>query len=318
MPRTSTTRRHSPAEPADQDLVRLYLTDAGRHPLLTREDEVRLAEIIERGRQARSRLDGGEKVTPSGRARLRREVRAAEEATETFVTSNLRLVVSVAKKYQWSGLPLLDLVQEGNLGLLHAVEKFDHRRGFKFSTYATWWIRQAINRGIANSGRVIRLPEHVMNRVDAVRRAGARLEVELGRPATVDEVASELGWRPDEVDDVHRLPADPSSLDVTLSEDSDQTMGEVIADAQAADPAAAAAAALMPEEVARWLEVLDDPERSVLRLRYGLDRGEARTLGEVGELLELSGEGVRRIERRAIAKLRQASGAAEARELLVA
>jgi len=313
-----TSRSSSNREAADQDLVRLYLTDAGRHPLLSREEEIRLAEVIEAGAGARVRLSGEERLRAAERARLRRQVRAAEDATETFVTANLRLVVSVAKKYQWSGLPLLDLVQEGNLGLIHAVEKFDHRRGFKFSTYATWWIRQAINRGIANSGRVIRLPEHVMNRVDAVRRAAARIETQLGRPPTTDEVAAELGWQPEEVEEVHRLPAEPSSLDTTLSEDSDQTMGDVIADAGAADPADAATATLLPAEVDRWLQVLDDPERSVLRLRYGLDQGAARTLGEVGELMDLSGEGVRRIERRALAKLRQASGAAEARELLVA
>ncbi|HEV2369787.1 MAG TPA: sigma-70 family RNA polymerase sigma factor, partial [Acidimicrobiales bacterium] len=182
----------------------------------------------------------------------------------------------------------------------------------------TWWIRQAISRGIANSARVIRLPEHVVNRVDAVRRAASRIEPRLGRLPTDDEVAEELGWTPEEVEEVHRLPGEPASLDVSLTEDSDQTMGELIADAGAADPLEEAAASLLPVEVGRLLEGLDGHEQAVLRLRYGLDRGQGRTLGEVGELLELSGEGVRRIERRALAKLRQARSAEEARELLVA
>ncbi|HVA43268.1 MAG TPA: sigma-70 family RNA polymerase sigma factor, partial [Acidimicrobiales bacterium] len=169
--------------PEDQDLVRLYLDDIARYPLLTKDDEARLGAIMEVGAAARARLE--QKGLPSSeRARLRRAVRAADQAADTFVQSNLRLVVSVAKRYQWSGLPLLDLVQEGNVGLIRAVEKFDYRKGFKFSTYATWWIRQAIGRGVANTARTIRLPIHVVDQLDTLRKATTALESDLGRAPT--------------------------------------------------------------------------------------------------------------------------------------
>ena len=177
----------------DEDLVRLYLTDIGQYPLLTKDDEVRLAQAIEAGREADEQLANPPKgLTTAKRRELRRTSREGEDAQQTFVQSNLRLVVSIAKKYQASGLPLLDLIQEGNLGLMHAVEKFDWRKGFKFSTYATWWIRQAITRGIANTGRTIRLPVHAGDTLARVQKAQARLELKYGRPATLAELGADL------------------------------------------------------------------------------------------------------------------------------
>ena len=184
----------------EEDLVRLYLTDIGQYPLLTKDDEVRLAQAIEAGNTARTELEAGEKGLTAARKReLRRLSRDGEKAERTFVQSNLRLVVSIAKKYQASGLPLLDLIQEGNLGLMHAVEKFDWRKGFKFSTYATWWIRQAITRGIANTGRTIRLPVHAGDTLARLQKARARLELKLGRPATLAELSAEVEMPEDKV-----------------------------------------------------------------------------------------------------------------------
>src|SRR5881227_3247758 len=168
-------------EERDQDLVRLYLEDIGRYPLLTKDDEARLAQAIERGRDAAAELERGEKLTPARKRELRRAVQEGRQAHLDFVNSNLRLVVSLAKRYQASDLPLLDLVQEGNLGLIHAVEKFDWRKGFKFSTYATWWIRQAIARGIANTGRTIRLPVHAGDQLSRLKKARVNLELQMGR-----------------------------------------------------------------------------------------------------------------------------------------
>ncbi len=197
----------------EEDLVRLYLTDIGQYPLLTKDDEVRLAQAIEAGNAAREELEsGGKEVTAARKRELRRQSRLGEQAERTFVQSNLRLVVSIAKKYQASGLPLLDLIQEGNLGLMHAVEKFDWRKGFKFSTYATWWIRQAITRGIANTGRTIRLPVHAGDTLARLQKARARLELKLGRPATLAELSAEVEMPEDKVTEALRFAAEPLSL----------------------------------------------------------------------------------------------------------
>ncbi|HUF96624.1 MAG TPA: sigma-70 family RNA polymerase sigma factor, partial [Ilumatobacter sp.] len=193
----------------DEDLVRLYLTDIGQYTLLTKDDEVRLAKAIEAGKEAIEALDaGGSDLTAAKKRELRRLARKGEEAERQFVQSNLRLVVSIAKKYQASGLPLLDLIQEGNLGLMHAVEKFDWRKGFKFSTYATWWIRQAITRGIANTGRTIRLPVHAGDTLARLQKARSRLELKYGRPATLSELAKEVEMPEDKVTEALRFAAE--------------------------------------------------------------------------------------------------------------
>src|SRR5437660_827912 len=258
-------------EERDQDLVRLYLEDIGRYPLLTKDDEARLAQTIERGHDAAAELDSGAKLTPARKRELRRAVAAGRQAHLDFVNSNLRLVVSLAKRYQASELPLLDLIQEGNLGLIHAVEKFDWRKGFKFSTYATWWIRQAITRGIANTGRTIRLPVHAGDQLTRLRKARATLEVKYGRPATMAELADELDMPIEKVSEIVRYAADTLSLSDPLREDGDAELGDVVADPSAVAPFDAAAEALLPEEINRLLKPLDDREREILRLRFGLD-----------------------------------------------
>ncbi|MGH9163972.1 MAG: sigma-70 family RNA polymerase sigma factor [Acidimicrobiales bacterium] len=310
-------KRHH--EESHEDLVRLYLNEAGRHQLLTKADEERLARVIEAGREAGEELRDTPKAA-LGAAR-RRELRVlvvdGEEAATQFCHANLRLVVSIAKRYQASGVPLLDLVQEGNLGLIHAVEKFDYRKGFKFSTYATWWIRQAITRGIANTGRTIRLPVHAGDLVTRVQKSHSRLEMELGRRPTTAEVADDLGLTPQRVAEVVSYASDPVSISEPLGEDGDAELGDVIHDVSAVSPADEAVLGVMPEEVARLLAVLDERERQILRFRFGLDRGEARTLEEVGERLHLTRERIRQIEARALCKLRHPCVDTGARELLL-
>src|SRR5437868_7684476 len=264
----------------EEDLVRLYLTDIGQYPLLTKDDEVRLAQAIEGGNDARQSLErGGKDLTPARKRELRRQARDGEDAERTFVQSNLRLVVSIAKKYQASGLPLLDLIQEGNLGLMHAVEKFDWRKGFKFSTYATWWIRQAITRGIANTGRTIRLPVHAGDTLARLQKARARLELKMGRPATLSELAAEVEMPEDKVTEALRFAAEPLSLSEPLREDGDAELGDVVEDRSAESPFEVAATALLPDEISKLLGPLDEREREILRLRFGLDRGEPRKIG---------------------------------------
>ncbi|MGH9182210.1 MAG: sigma-70 family RNA polymerase sigma factor [Acidimicrobiales bacterium] len=300
----------------EEDLVRLYLTDIGQYPLLTKDDEVHLAQSIEAGNEARSALARTRDASPAKKRELRRVARSGERAERTFVQSNLRLVVSIAKKYQASGLPLLDLIQEGNLGLMHAVEKFDWRKGFKFSTYATWWIRQAITRGIANTGRTIRLPVHAGDTLARLQKARSRLELKLGRAATLGELSAEVEMPEEKVTEALRFAAEPLSLSEPLREDGDAELGDVVEDRAAESPFEVAATALLPEEIARLLAPLDEREREILKLRFGLDRGEPRTLEEVGEHFNLTRERIRQIEARAMSKLRHPSSDTGARDLL--
>jgi RNA polymerase sigma factor (sigma-70 family) len=301
----------------EEDLVRLYLTDIGQYALLTKDDEVRLAKAIEAGKLATEEMAANPNVAAPKRRELRKAIRDGEIAERAFVQSNLRLVVSIAKKYQASGLPLLDLIQEGNLGLMHAVEKFDWRKGFKFSTYATWWIRQAITRGIANTGRTIRLPVHAGDTLARLQKARSRLELKYGRPATLAELSKEVEMPEDKVTEALRFAAEPLSLSEPLREDGDAELGDVVEDRSAESPFETAATALLPEEIQRLLAPLDEREREILRLRFGLDgSGEGRTLEEVGEHFNLTRERIRQIEARAMSKLRHPSSDTGARDLL--
>jgi RNA polymerase sigma factor (sigma-70 family) len=296
----------------EEDLVRLYLNDIGKYPLLSKNDEARLAQTIEAGRQARAEPMSGQRLT-AARLRARRGLmRDGDQATETFVKANLRLVVSIAKKYQASELPLLDLVQEGNLGLMHAVEKFDWRKGFKFSTYATWWIRQAITRGIANSGRTVRLPIHAGDLLTQVTKARGRLEVQLGRRPSVGELAVELDLDENKVTEILRYVREPLSLSEPLGEAGDAELGDLVEDPSAVSPFDAAAASILRNEVTNMLVALDEREQGILRLRYGLDGGQPRTLDQVGQHFGLTRERIRQIEARAMSKLRHPSNDQEA------
>ena len=291
---------------ADADLLRMYLQEIGQHDLLTREDEQRMGAVIEAGRQAKATLAGAgsEKLSESTRAELRTQAAAGRRAERSFVEANLRLVVSIAKRYQSSGLPLLDLVQEGNMGLIHALEKFDFGRGFKFSTYATWWIRQAITRAVANTARTIRLPVHAGETVTRVQRAKAQLESELGRSPRVEELAEECDLECDRVTEALRLAPHPVSIFEPLGADGDVSLSDIVQDPEAVPAIDQIIAASLPGHVAHLLGTLREDERKVVSLRYGFDRGQPRTLAEVGRLCSLSAEGVRQVERRALAKLR--------------
>ena len=307
MPTKTKTRSSLRDDAGQADLLRVYLNEIGRHDLLTREDEQRLGQVIDAGRRAaRALAAGAEQLPEEKQADLRAQVAAGEHAAKTFVEANLRLVVSIAKRYQSSGVAILDLVQEGNMGLIHALEKFDFGRGFKFSTYATWWIRQAITRGIANTGRTIRLPVHAGEAVTRVQRARGDLESELGRAPRLDELAAECDMGRDRVVEALRLAPHPASIFEPLGGEGDGeiTLADVVSDADAVPAIDQIIAASLPTHVAQLLGTLSEDERRVVSLRYGFDRGQARTLSDVGKLCGLSAEGVRQVERRALAKLR--------------
>ncbi len=302
-------------EGAEADLVRLYLDEIGKYPLLTKEDEGELARAIEAGCKAATELSAGD-VTAARRRDLQRLVRAGDAATQEFINCNLRLVVSIAKRYQSSDMPLLDLVQEGNLGLIHAVEKFDWRKGFKFSTYATWWIRQSIGRGIDNSARTIRLPVHAGDQVRRLLRVRNHMEGELGRLPSPAELAEAMQLSEEQITELLGHATDPISLDTPIGADGDTELGDIVADLSAASTFEIVAESMLGEEIEKLLRPLDDREREILRLRYGLDRGDPRTLEEVGDVLHLTRERIRQIERQALSKLRHPSVETGGRDLL--
>jgi RNA polymerase sigma factor (sigma-70 family) len=288
-----------------EDLVRQYLREIGSYELLTAADEVELAQLIEAGNEARVEL---ERAGPTGAARRELEAVAlrGEVANKRFIQSNLRLVVSIAKRYQSSGLPLLDLVQEGNLGLMRAVEKFDHRKGFKFSTYATWWIRQAISRAIADKGRTIRVPVHMVETVAQVGRAATLLARALGREATPEEIARETGLTPERVLEAQRVAPDPVSLFEHVGDDNAELV-DFLEDRNAEAPFEVAAAAIQTSELRAVLRSLSEREQRVLELRFGLIGERPRTLEEVGQEFALTRERIRQIEAKALSKLRHPS-----------
>ena len=291
-------------ESADQ-LLRRYLQEIGNHPLLTAADEAELAQAIVDGRRAEAALadtgpEGAEGEALAGR------VQAGRQARQRFIQSNLRLVVSVAKRYQSAGLPLIDLVQEGNLGLIRAVEKFDHRKGFKFSTYATWWIRQAVTRAIADKGRTIRVPVHMAETVGQVQRSAAHLARALGREPTVDEIAAASGLAPEKVAEAQRVAFDPVSLFAQVGDD-DAELVDFLADPTAELPAEAAMTSFEHRELRNVLSMLNPREQRVLELRFGLDGERPRTLDEVGKEFRVTRERVRQIEAKALSKLRHPS-----------
>jgi RNA polymerase sigma factor (sigma-70 family) len=297
------------------DGVRHYLNAIGRVPLLSHEEEVDLAKRYQAGLAAAGRLAGDGDLTPGQRAHLRRLAEAGAHAQERLVTANLRLVVSVARRYLGRGLSLLELVQEGNLGLMRGVEKFDHTKGFKFSTYATWWIRQALTRGTANKARSVRLPVHVHELVAKVRRTEFELLQVLGREPDDDEVAEALGLTLDRLQELRLAGREITSLDRTVGEEGETTLGDLVRDDDAPDPARVAASHVAATEVADALSHLQERERGVLELRYGLTGDEPRTLEEIGELYGVTRERIRQIEKKTLAKLRHPSRARRLRDL---
>ena len=291
--------------PATADTVGLYLDDVSDHGLLTADDEVRLSRAIERGRRASARLTEND-LDPGEQRRLEALVDEGEEARALFISSNLRLVISIAKRYTGRGLDLLDLIQEGNLGLIRAVEKFDWRKGFKFSTYATWWIRQAITRGIGNGGRTIRLPVHLIDVVRTVSDTRQVLHDRLQRAPTIDELAEASGVEPERVLMAIEAPGDTVSLDRPVGADGDAELQDFVED-DSIDPFARAVQSIAHERLMDALDLLDADERRVLSLRFGLDGSEPWTLSDVGTVMHTTRERVRQIEGRALAKLRHPS-----------
>ena len=300
----------------DNDPLGLYLQELARFALLSKEDEVRLAEQIELGNAAREQLVVEAEFEPDVHRELTRVADQGEHAQQAFVQANLRLVVSIAKRYRASEMPLLDLIQDGNLGLIHAVEKFDWRKGFKFSTYATWWIRQAIARGIANNGRTIRLPVHAGSTLAHLIKTRSMLELEHRRPVTQAELAAATGIPEFKVSEALRFAAVPVSLDEPVGPDSDVELADLVGDTAGMSTVDAAMLALLPTDVASLLGSINERERQILSLRFGLDRGEPRTLQEVGAHFNLTRERIRQIEAGALAKLRQSCHEATVRSLL--
>jgi RNA polymerase primary sigma factor len=311
---------------ATGDLVRIYLREIGRVPLLTAQDEVELAKSIEAGLFAEEKLQEGSppSAAQAGGSAAGSGAELAElallatdgmQAKQRLIEANLRLVVSIAKRYIGRGLVFLDLIQEGNLGLIRAVEKFDYTKGYKFSTYATWWIRQAITRAIADQARTIRIPVHMVEMINKMARIQRKLHQELGREATHDEIAAEMGLSAERVAEIQRIAQEPVSLQSPIGEE-DSDLGDFIEDADAVVPMEAAAFMMLQDQLEQVLDNLTIREQRIIQLRFGLTDGHPRTLEEVGREFGVTRERIRQIESKTLAKLRHPSRAQMLREYL--
>jgi RNA polymerase primary sigma factor/RNA polymerase nonessential primary-like sigma factor len=296
------------------DLVRAYLNGIGRTRLLTAAEEVELAKQIEAGLFAEEKLNNGPLDDADLRADLATIVAEGRAAKKRLLSANLRLVVSIAKRYTGRGMPFLDLIQEGNLGLIRAAEKFDYTKGFKFSTYATWWIRQAITRSMADQARTIRIPVHMVEQVNRMVRARRELTASLGREPSHDEIAAELDITPFQVLELASYDRDPVSLDQTVGEDGESTLGDFLCRTEDVTDDDTVSYSLLRHTMERVIGTLTDRERTVIRLRYGLDDGRQRTLDEVGHEFGLSRERIRQIEKHTLIKLREPGTAELLRE----
>ncbi len=289
---------------ATNDPVRMYLKEIGKVPLLTAEEEVELAKKIEAREKALEKLNSGQNLSEKEIERLRKIEAEGLEAKKKLVEANLRLVVSIAKRYVGRGMLFLDLIQEGNLGLIRAVEKFDYSKGYKFSTYATWWIRQAITRAIADQARTIRIPVHMVETINKLVRVQRQLLQDLGREPTPEEIAEEMEISPEKVREILKVSQEPVSLETPIGEEEDSHLGDFIEDRTVEVPGEAAATKLLREQLEEVLDDLSTREKRVIQLRFGLLDGQPRTLEEVGRVFGVTRERIRQIESKTLAKLR--------------
>ena len=289
------------------DPVRMYLKEIGKVPLLTADQEVELATVMSAGREAEARVAqaeaDGETIPEAEMAELKKQIKAGEKAKQQLAEANLRLVVSIAKRYVGRGMLFLDLIQEGNLGLIKAVEKFDYTKGYKFSTYATWWIRQAITRAIADQARTIRIPVHMVETINRMRQATNQLVYQNGHEPTPEELAKAMDMSVERVREIQRMAQEPASLESPVGEEEDSSLGDFVADENAEAPGKAADRAMVAQQINQALKSLTPREEKVIRLRFGLDDGRPRTLEEVGRDFGVTRERVRQIEAKAIRKL---------------
>lgn len=307
------------------DPVRMYLKEIGKVPLLNPDEEIVLAQAMAAGAEAKARLDelqeqreAGETpaVTPEEEAELRKAFKKGESAKQKLAEANLRLVVSIAKRYVGRGMLFLDLIQEGNLGLIRAVEKFDYQKGFKFSTYATWWIRQAITRAIADQARTIRIPVHMVETINKLVRVQRQLLQDLGRDPTPEEIGAEMDMSADRVREIQKISQEPVSLETPIGEEEDSQLGDFIEDSQAIVPPDAASFSMLQEQLTQVLDSLADRERKVIELRFGLVDGHPRTLEEVGREFGVTRERIRQIESKTLAKLRHPSRSSKLKDYI--
>ena len=299
------------------DHVKMYLKEIGKVNLLTPEEELSLAKRMADGETAKEQIEEiGENIDEDSKKQIDLLIADGEKAKKSLAEANLRLVVSIAKRYVGRGMLFLDLIQEGNLGLIKAVEKFDYRKGYKFSTYATWWIRQAITRAIADQARTIRIPVHMVETINKLVRVSRQLVQELGREPTPEELAKELNMPVDKVREISKISQEPVSLETPIGEEEDSHLGDFIPDEDAPAPSEAASFVLLKEQLGAVLETLSEREAKVLRLRFGLDDGRARTLEEVGKEFDVTRERIRQIEAKALRKLRHPSRSKKLKDFL--